>query len=429
MPATNVTRWVALAVLLMIGPVVLLGSQQTANPTIGPLIDISVSFKVDPRLLGGTYGGEQWVSSDHYTGAAAQDIVEARAMGTDAKGTAVRITPKWISSDTEIMTVSPGQVDRVKIHVKRAGESKLQVVADGITKEFSIKADTLPTKAIQVRITQIKAPRADASATHNSAESKSTAGDRQGSSAFNSEAEKISYALGVSIANNLRKQPIKVNQDALIRGYNDAVSGKTLLSEPDVQSTLSGLKEALRQNQDAQPVVDKDLATTNKHQGESFLAENKSKVGVVTLPSGLQYKVLKPGDGQKPSLNDKVVCNYRGTFLDGTEFDSSFKRGRPAMFAVAGVIPGWKEALQIMPVGSKWQLFIPSELAYGERGTPRQRRNRNGVKQVIGPNATLIFELELLSVEGNLDATKQSSQHSLSATIGESAPPSKETNQ
>ena len=128
--------------------------------------------------------------------------------------------------------------------------------------------------------------------------------------------------------------------------------------------------------------------------GEEFLAENETKEGVVALPSGLQYKVLQGGTGPKPTATDSVVCNYRGTLLDDTEFDSSYKRGQPATFPVTGVIKGWTEALQLMPVGSKWQLFVPSELAYGERGAGGQ----------IGPNATLIFEVELLSIQNK--ATK-----------------------
>jgi FKBP-type peptidyl-prolyl cis-trans isomerase len=128
----------------------------------------------------------------------------------------------------------------------------------------------------------------------------------------------------------------------------------------------------------------------NKKAGEAFLAANKEKPGVVTLPSGLQYKILQPGSGPKPTASDSVVCNYRGTLVDGTEFDSSFKRGQPATFPVGQVIKGWTEALQLMPVGSKWELFIPSDLAYGERGT-------NGGP--IGPNETLIFEVELVSIQ------------------------------
>jgi FKBP-type peptidyl-prolyl cis-trans isomerase FklB len=134
----------------------------------------------------------------------------------------------------------------------------------------------------------------------------------------------------------------------------------------------------------------------NKKEGEAFLADNKSKEGVVALPSGLQYKVLKQGDGPKPTATDSVVCNYRGTLINGTEFDSSPKHGGPATFPVNGVIKGWTEALQLMPVGSKWQLFVPSDLAYAERGAGGD----------IGPNATLIFEVELVSIENKSEEKK-----------------------
>jgi FKBP-type peptidyl-prolyl cis-trans isomerase FklB len=130
-------------------------------------------------------------------------------------------------------------------------------------------------------------------------------------------------------------------------------------------------------------------AEDNRKAGESFLAENKKKEGVVTLPSGLQYKVLKAGDGKKPTDADTVECHYRGTLINGTEFDSSYLTGQPATFKIAGVIPGWREALKLMPVGSKWQLFVPSQLAYGARG-------KGGS---IGPNAALIFEVELLAIK------------------------------
>jgi FKBP-type peptidyl-prolyl cis-trans isomerase FklB len=147
------------------------------------------------------------------------------------------------------------------------------------------------------------------------------------------------------------------------------------------------LQGDLRQRQMAKM---QQAAETNKKEGEAFLSANKTKPGVVALPSGLQYRVLKEGSGPKPTASDSVVCNYRGVLLDKTEFDSSYKRGQPATFQVGQVIKGWTEALQLMPVGSKWQLFIPSELAYGQRGAGND----------IGPNATLIFEVELLSIAG-----------------------------
>jgi FKBP-type peptidyl-prolyl cis-trans isomerase len=142
----------------------------------------------------------------------------------------------------------------------------------------------------------------------------------------------------------------------------------------------------MRKKQEEQMQI---AGAASKKEGEAFLAANKSKDGVVTLPSGLQYKILTQGTGPKPTPSDSVVCNYRGTLINGTEFDSSYKRGEPATFPVTGVIKGWTEALQLMPVGSKWQLFVPSEMAYGERSPAPQ----------IGPNSTLIFEVELLSIQ------------------------------
>jgi FKBP-type peptidyl-prolyl cis-trans isomerase len=199
--------------------------------------------------------------------------------------------------------------------------------------------------------------------------------------------EKASYAMGMNFGAGLRKQSIDIDPAILARGLRDAFSnGKTLLTEDEARAVLTQLQSDLRKKQ-------QDLAQqagdANKKEGMAFLAANKTKDGVVTLPSGLQYKVLQGGTGPKPAPTDTVVCNYRGTLLDNTEFDSSYKRGQPATFPVNGVIKGWTEALQLMPVGSKWQLFIPAELAYGERGAGGQ----------IGPNATLIFEVELLSIQ------------------------------
>lgn len=155
--------------------------------------------------------------------------------------------------------------------------------------------------------------------------------------------------------------------------------GKTLLTDQEAQAVMDAVRS---------DVIKKAQATSRK-EGDDFLAANKGKEGVVVLPSGLQYKILRAGTGPKPTASDTVVCNYSGTLINGTEFDSSYKRGQPAKFAVTGVIKGWTEALQLMPVGSKWQLFIPSDLAYGESGN-----------QGIAPNSTLIFEIELLSIEG-----------------------------
>lgn len=205
--------------------------------------------------------------------------------------------------------------------------------------------------------------------------------------ALTSQKDKVSYSLGMDLGTNLKRQQIEVDADLLAKGLKDALGdGKTLLTADEVRSTLMALQAELRQKQQE---AAKQAAEKNKKDGEAFLEENKKKEGVVTLPSGLQYKILKQGDGKKPTADDTVECNYRGTLIDGKEFDSSYKRGQSASFKVKGVIAGWTEALQLMPVGSKWQLFIPSNLAYGERGAGRD----------IGPNAALVFEVELLSIK------------------------------
>jgi FKBP-type peptidyl-prolyl cis-trans isomerase FklB len=425
MSAAYLTRILAALELILLSAVVQ-ASPQAATPAGASLTGLTVSFKLDARLSGPTYGGERWVSPATLTGASGQDIVEAKAMGVGAKGEPIRISPKWTASDPEMVSVSPGEGDHVKIAVKHAGESKLQVTSDGITKELLIKGEYLPTKAIQISITQLKAqpatvPPQDAPIKSLKAEA------MQDAPAFKSDEEKRSYALGMNVASNLQKYAIEVDDDALVRGYKDAVSGKTLLSAQDAQTVVVGLREDLRKKREPQIAGGgKDLAQNNKQEGEAFLAENKAKEGVVTLPSGLQYKVLTAGNGKKPTLNDKVLCNYRGTLLDGTEFDSSYKRGRSATLAMAAVIPGWREALQLMPVGSKWQIYVPPALAYGERGTPIGPRKKGVTpKQKIGPNATLIFEVELLSVE---DSGAQRAQQEQSATTNEPSAPSMEDN-
>jgi FKBP-type peptidyl-prolyl cis-trans isomerase FklB len=199
--------------------------------------------------------------------------------------------------------------------------------------------------------------------------------------------DKVSYSIGMNIGNNLKKQSIEVSPDILLQGIKDALSGgKTLMTEKEVNETMMNFQKEVMAKQQARM---KELAEKNKKEGEAFLAENKKKEGVITLPSGLQYKVIKEGDGKIPTINDTVTVNYRGTLIDGKEFDSSYTRGQPVTFPVKGVIPGFSEALQLMKVGSKWQLFIPSNLAYGERGAGEE----------IGPGATLIFELELVSIK------------------------------
>jgi len=206
--------------------------------------------------------------------------------------------------------------------------------------------------------------------------------------ALKTEKEKVSYAMGMNFGTGLRKQSIDIDPAILARGLKDSFSnGKTLLTEDQMRAILIQLQNDQRKKQQE---LAQQLGDANKKEGMAFLEANKTKEGVITLPSGLQYKVLQEGTGPKPLPTDKVVCNYRGILLDNTEFDSSYKRGQPATFPVTGVIKGWTEALELMPVGSKWQLFVPAELAYGDRGAGGQ----------IGPGATLIFEVELLSIQG-----------------------------
>jgi FKBP-type peptidyl-prolyl cis-trans isomerase FklB len=212
--------------------------------------------------------------------------------------------------------------------------------------------------------------------------------------------DKTSYAIGMNVGKglegNLHQQSVDVDQAILLRGIKDALAGgKMLLTDDEAKAVLTQLQTEVRARQQERMKVEQEkmkaVADVNKNEGTEFLEANKTKEGIVVLPSGLQYKILTSGTGPKPAPTDTVSCNYRGTLLDGTEFDSSYKRGQPASFPVTGVIKGWTEALQLMPVGSKWQLFIPSDLAYGERGADP----RSG----IGPGATLIFEVELLSIQ------------------------------
>jgi FKBP-type peptidyl-prolyl cis-trans isomerase FklB len=199
--------------------------------------------------------------------------------------------------------------------------------------------------------------------------------------------DKVSYAIGLNIGKSFRKDSVDVNSAVFARGVKDAITGaKPLLTDEELKAVLTELQAELKKRQDD---VTRAAGETNQKAGEAFLAENKTKEGIVALPSGLQYKIVTAGTGPKPAETDSVVCNYRGTLLDGTEFDSSYKRGQPATFPVNGVIKGWTEALQLMPVGSKWQLFVPADLAYGARGAGGE----------IGPNATLVFEVELLSIQ------------------------------
>jgi FKBP-type peptidyl-prolyl cis-trans isomerase len=214
--------------------------------------------------------------------------------------------------------------------------------------------------------------------------------------ALKTQKDKFSYALGMNLGTSLHKQSVPVDPAILARGLKDAMAGgKTLLTPEEAQAALTAVQNDLRQKQQAKM---QEAGEANKKEGDAFLAANKAKDGVVTLPSGLQYKILQAGTGPKPTASDTVVCNYRGTLTNGTEFDASSKHGGPVTFPVTGVIKGWTEALQLMPVGSKWQLFVPPDLGYGASGAGGE----------IGPNATLIFDVELVSIKEKVpDATPE----------------------
>ena len=188
--------------------------------------------------------------------------------------------------------------------------------------------------------------------------------------------QKVSYAIGINIGKSLKTESVDLELTSFMMGIKDALGGsKPRLTDAEIQATMTAFQ--------------KELDGRRVKANDEFLAQNKKKEGVKTTASGLQYKIIKAGTGKTPKATDTVVTHYRGTLVDGTEFDSSYKRGEPASFRVNGVIAGWTEALQLMPVGSKWQLVIPSNLAYGPRGSPPD----------IGPNATLVFEIELIGIK------------------------------
>lgn len=198
---------------------------------------------------------------------------------------------------------------------------------------------------------------------------------------------RISYTIGVNIGQDFKSQQMDIDADALLLGLKDSLAGKELrLTDEEMVSEVNAFQEEMQARMLAEM---ESMAAGNKAAGEAFLAENAKQEGVVVTASGLQYKVLEAGEGDSPSPADVVTVHYRGTLIDGTQFDSSYDRGQPATFPVSGVIPGWTEALQLMKPGAKWQLAIPAELAYGERGAG----------QDIGPHATLLFDVELLSIE------------------------------
>lgn len=207
--------------------------------------------------------------------------------------------------------------------------------------------------------------------------------------ALNSDIDKLSYSIGTDLGKNFKKQGIEINPEIMARGLQDGITGgKLLLTEQQMKDVLNKFQKDLMSKRTA------DFNKTsqdNKIKGESFLKDNKAKEGIVSLPSGLQYKIVKPGNGQKPAKEDTVTVEYTGRLINGEVFDSTEKTGKPATFKLSQVIPGWTEALQLMPAGSTWEVYVPADLAYGPRS----------VGGPIGPNETLIFNIHLISVKKN----------------------------
>jgi FKBP-type peptidyl-prolyl cis-trans isomerase FklB len=365
---------------------VVCGGQEPASATPGAAVEvkgIQLTFKRDPRLIDPTRNPQVWVAAP-YEGAAAQDTVEARAQGVDSRGASVKISPQWIASDPDMVTVSPSQGDDVMIKVHHAGDSKLKITHQGLSKELEIKAQNV-NKFILLQIVEPEKPKPKPANTAVAPPAHKTKND-------------VSYAAGMTLAKALQEQSVQVDSGLVIQGFKDALGGhKALMTEAEALAALEGVQVDQR-------IVEagftrKAVAEKNKREGEAFLAANETKEGVVTLPSGLQYKVLKAGEGQKPTLTDVVTVRYRGMFIDGKEFENSLGRKTPPSFPVNAVIKGWAEALQLMPEGSTWQLVVPAELAYGEKGAGGGNGGKRGPRpQVIGPNATLVFEVALLAV-------------------------------
>jgi FKBP-type peptidyl-prolyl cis-trans isomerase FklB len=357
--------------------------EKDSAKAVASVTDIKVSFQLDPRLTRGLYMGERWVSPPTYVGGAGQDTVMVRAEGLDAKGKTVGIRPEWMPADPDMVEVSPRQGEEVKITVRRVGQSTVRVASPGFSRELIIKAAE-KGNVLQVEISQGKSSTDKPPEAGKDTENRNDSGSRK---------EKVSYSLGYNAGSHLKSRSVDLDTDLYVKAFREAIAGeKAAMSDREMADALGALQ---REGKAKPPGKKKESAEErrrsaekNKKEGEAFLAENAGKEGVVTLQSGLQYKVIKEGTGKQPARTDQVRVNYRGTFPDGTEFDNSRRKGKPAVIKVDKVIKGWSEALQLMKEGSTWMLYLPSGLAYGER--------RAGAR--IGPNQALVFEVELLSV-------------------------------
>ncbi|HEV2274035.1 MAG TPA: FKBP-type peptidyl-prolyl cis-trans isomerase [Acidobacteriaceae bacterium] len=255
------------------------------------------------------------------------------------------------------------------------------LLTSGMMLMGELHAQQAPTANAQ-QSASTKTKTSSAAATHRTPAAKS-----HSALALTTQKDKASYAIGMSIGMNLHRQSLDVDPAIVARGLKDALGGtKPLLTDDEAKAVLTELQMQMRQQEQQKLLAAADV---NKKEGDAFLAANRAKEGVVVLPSGLQYKILQQGTGPKPTINDVVVCNYRGTLINGKEFDSSAKHGQPATFPVGRVIKGWTEALQLMPTGSKWEIYLPADLAYGGRGAGPD----------IGPEATLIFDVDLLEIK------------------------------
>ena len=271
----------------------------------------------------------------------------------------------------------------------------LSIVASGALFWFSAQAQQAPAPGAQNPPAKAssQAPAVPAKGPGTAKSGQASSRQTPAALTLNTPKDKLSYSIGMNIGKSLKRDDVDVDTAVLLRAIQDVLGGGNLLmTDQEAQSLLTNLQADLRKKQEQEM---QQAAETNKKEGDAFLAANKSKDGIVALPSGLQYKILQEGAGAKPTAADTVTVNYRGTLINGTEFDSSYKRGQPSSFPVGGIIKGWTEALLLMPVGSKWQLFIPPDLAYG----PRQ------ASPAIGPNSTLLFEVELLSIQAKPTAS------------------------
>jgi FKBP-type peptidyl-prolyl cis-trans isomerase FklB len=287
------------------------------------------------------------------------------------------VRPRWVASGAwayallvlALLLLGVGCAQRTA--AADEGQQKAQEAA-ATSGSQPAKADAATAKAEPVAETPAKSP-ADPS--------------------IQSRKDKLSYAFGVDMARTIQGQKERLNVELLRKALTDALAGnKLVMTDDEVSSTLKTFEAELKQDLDH---ARKMVAERNKREGEAFFAENAKKKGVVTLPSGLQYKVLAKGSGKVPSREDTVLCNYRGTLLSGAEIDSSYKRKEPMTVPVNGVIAGFAQALQLMPVGSKWQLFIPPQLAYGDRPMPN-----------FGPNSTVVFDVELLGIRDRIQTAQ-----------------------